>query len=308
MVKYSCMNERLSRELGNQESRLKPGETYDVENKELGIEIRERVTDEGLRIMRDVFSDLKDYTVFASTGIYLNFKDIGLENLQGRGIDLEQVKVPGDFDVNVYSREEFMRLRERLENVPNVRLKNDGQPKTLDTKAEVLDGHILMNVDTPTGPVMVKYPFEIFLESQIVRPELRQLTHTVRGLNTLTLEGLKKQYINNLSMESLVEKEAAPVITYLVEHQDELLPELRKYIADPEKFEASTYLREVSQRLRLTIDDLIHFYTLAELPEQERVEKASKTLAGIKSKSSKRRENIEMLGTLLKLEARTDRS
>ena len=105
------MNERSSHE-----GTPKP-KTYDVESKDLAPEIRREATDAAIDLMRDVFSGLEDYTVFASTGMYMNANKYNIPEID---------KIPGDFDANVYNEDTLHQVRERMSNVPGVAFDNGG--------------------------------------------------------------------------------------------------------------------------------------------------------------------------------------
>ncbi len=266
---------------------------YDVESKELDPETRRNATDTAIKLMSDVFSGIEDYTVFASTGMYMNANKYDVPELD---------KIPGDFDANVFNEETLHRVRERLANVPGVAFDNGGEYIPFPNGAEMLGGHIKMEIDTPKGPVHIKYPFEIFRETQIVRPDARFM-HKINGLNVLTFEGLKKQYIANLALELQVEKNAEAVITFLLQEglEQQLRPELMEYASDPEKFVPSQRLQDVAEHLDMTFDQIKDFYGLesqtndpSQLPRL-----TSKVITGLKSKADKRRENVEMLRDLL---------
>lgn len=269
---------------------------YDIESKDLAAEIRRKATDHAIDLMRDVFAGLDNYTVFASTGMYLNANKYGIKELD---------KIPGDFDANVFDEKTFKQVRERLENVPGVTFANEGKPIAFHGGAQMLGGHVMIEMESPKGSIHIRYPFEIFLETQIVKPETRKQTHQIKGLKTLTLEGLKTQYIANLAMESQIEKNTQQVIEFLLRDdvEAELRPELLDYTSDKDKFTPSQRIKDICQRLDLTFDQLATFYGVeSQIGDVSDLPRAtSKILTSLKSKAKKRQQNIEQLRELLNM-------
>lgn len=264
-------------------------EVIDVESPALAPEIKAEVTDTALDLMRDVFSGIDDYVIFASTAMYLQGRE--------RGIDTLDVP-PGDLDVAVSSEETLKRVRERLGNVPGVRFDNSGRFKQFKGEdAKVLSGTITMKVNTSEGRKTFSYPFEVFYQSRMVKNETASKGEKLRGLNVLNLEGLQKQYGENLKFESRVQQSADEVAKFLAN------PEIAQRLqAELAKAEPDPWVGELKKSLQLSDQDLQNFYKIKAEMDAAKADgtfdkkafdsKLATTLAGLKTKIPKRLKNV----------------
>lgn len=285
----------------------------DLESSKLPEEIKQQVTDKGLDILRTTFSHLDGYVIFASTGKYLHGKAKGIEELR---------KAPGDFDIAVFDDQTLDEIRRRFADVPEVQFLNVEQTAD-ERKAEknylthedvlsgrqvvfkpftneqtrALKGRIVIKVDEKISKYKLGIKFEIFSRTNVVDPRLQRYSETVLGLNTLSMEGLKKQYIRSESKETHVAKNRDAVRTLLDEEKIRLLFASDEPLTD----EARTIMEKIS----LTREDILAYYRLSKelsaIPEQEtdaREKKEieiSKLLSGFKTKIESRQASIQAL-------------
>jgi len=261
-------------------------------------EEQQRVTDRVIDKMRSVLRDIPDYALFASTAMYLNGKRLKALRDPGAG---ELLKVaPGDLDIAVGSMESLKRIRERLSNVPGVFFDHDGRFKQLPSgEAQVLAGSIIV----PTEKGDVKYDFEFFNENKIVPDEVRRNRVQVDGVYTLNLEGLQKQYLNNLELEGRVDRLTEQRMKALQQH-----PRIRSEIfSGAMSEEVATLLASMD----LAASDAKEFYALQdqidateEGPDRQAlISRRAIALTGLKTKLPKRIKSVE---TVARLRGRTE--
>ncbi|MBU1032442.1 MAG: hypothetical protein ABII13_05550 [Patescibacteria group bacterium] len=240
--------ERPAGELAAEMEVEKPPSTEDPD---IEPGLKEKAAETNLEAMRDVFRDIQDYAVFASTAMYLQGKEKQIPEL------LE--KKPGDFDATVFSEESLNKVREKLSNMPGVKFENDGQYiQFANEKAKVLRGRIRLGVENDGDLKEVDVPFEIFLDSRIVSKELPR--EEAAGLKTLSLEGLSGQYMNNLNYESRIKRTADSVLELLANPliKDEIIEQLQKVNAGQD---ADPLLQNISSEIDLTPEQIGSVYT-----------------------------------------------
>jgi hypothetical protein len=184
---------------------------YDV----LPVEEQQKITDRVLDGMRGVLRDIPDYAIFASTAMYLQGKRMRALKDPGAG---EFLKVaPGDLDIAVASRASLDRIRQRMANMPGVQFNNEGKYKQLPGERNlVLSGSVLVRERNAQGQVHdVKYDFEFFNESRIVTEDAFRKRTQIEGVSVLSLEGLKSQYLNNLSLETKIDRNVQDKVAFL---------------------------------------------------------------------------------------------
>lgn len=283
-------NPKIEKE-SNQERRIRS-----VEDPELSQEVRERITDLGLDIMKDVMDGV-DHTVFASTALYIHGKKHGLEDL---------TTTPGDFDANVVSESDLMRVRERLSNVPGVKFDRDGEFKTFPTdKSQLLSGEILMRLSEDEDEDYA-YPFEIFQDSFLLPKNIKRFQKKERGLTVLSLEGLKNQYEKNLAFETRIQDFVNTMERFFEQ------PEVQLAAFDMEEAlnEHGIDMADLEEQLEMSKKQMQEFYNLREVAnrsinreERENLEKDIVVLlSGLKTKIEKRKKNILLLQNLLRME------
>jgi hypothetical protein len=267
-----------------------------VEDPELSQEVRERITDFGLDIMKDIMNGV-DHTVFASTALYIHGKKHQLGEL---------VTTPGDFDCNVETVEELQRVRERLLKVPGIQLDRDGEFKTFPTdQSRLLSGEILMRLSEEDTEDYA-YPFEIFQDSFLLPDNIERFQQRERGLTVLSLEGLKRQYEKNLAFENRIQDFVDTMERFLLQPEINLAAfdmneELDKHEID---------MADLEEQLEMNKAQMQEFYKLRDSADRSINEKERealeqdivKLLSGLKTKIEKRKKNIHQLQELLKIE------
>lgn len=249
----------------------------DVSIEHLPVEVREKATEDMVQLMREVLRGLEKYAVFASTGLYLYGKRIDDASLR---------QPPGDLDVAVEDEATLHEIMQRLRNVSGVTFDHEGIARPFHDETRVLAGKVLMSVND----TIISYPFEFFQNSRIVNENVFRHREKIEGLNVLTLEGLKKQYINNLALETRILRAVDEVSAFLNEHAEELQQEgpLRDVVC-------TTY--------NLSDEQLHDFYDIQRRLSTERNEKErerlqsinSRILSGVKTKVAKRLRNVQQL-------------
>lgn len=272
------------------EVEMEKREIIDIEDPQTPAEIKKATADAGISVMREVLRGIDDCVVFASTALYL----------QGMSRDIADLQVPpGDFDATVAKEETLSHIQERLTNVPGVEFDNDGKWKKLAGGADVLTGKIVMTIQTSSGEKHVAYPFEFFLRTMIADASVLRHQERLSGLNVLTMEGLQKQYFNNLRFESRVGMSTERVATFLMDPSIER--QLQAFVSGTDDPEAQKMLDD----LCLTKEDVHKFYearnemmtSLSQSGEQleERLSDLATLLSGFKTKIPKRQKNLEQL-------------
>lgn len=215
----------------------------DDENREAAFEFaKKELVERGMEEFRDILQGIDDYSIFASTGLYLIGKKYDVPDL---------MTTPGDLDLNVHSKESFIDILKRLSSHPGCHLEqNGGQPYTVSTldKAWIVRGDMDLLIDGQTA----RYPFEVFLNSSLVPSEERFMTK-IEGFKTLTMEGLQKQYAKNLAVEKRIQEAADEVIMTLID------PEVRNILTGRE--EGEDY-EKIIRKLELKPQDATDFYKL----------------------------------------------
>lgn len=179
------------------------------------LEKRRQYTDMGLELMRTVLSDIDDYTIFASSAMYLHSD----RNEPGSEEQTMMNTPPGDLDIAMWSREDFDRFQQRVSNldrsdqVKRVEIDRKGKTKRLSGQTtETWGGVIVLNGDDGEEAA---YHFEVFLNTdnsdRLMDTTTRRLTTKRRGLNVLTMEGLQRQYTKNLELEHRVSDAAVRI-------------------------------------------------------------------------------------------------
>jgi hypothetical protein len=192
----------------------KEPEDPSVRFEDLPKEEQERLLPYALAGMRMALSGVKDYAVFASTAMYLNGERL---KEQGDEAGEELMTPPGDFDAAVFSEQSLEKIRSVLGNMQDkeashhVEFDHEGKYVTIPgEEMKKLAGKFVFNAEVKNGEETevkpVKYDFEFFYKSRVVSPELAQGRTLERdGLQILNLEGLQKQYENNLEFEGRIE-------------------------------------------------------------------------------------------------------
>ena len=137
------------------------------------------------------------------------------------------------------------------------------------------------------------YEFECFEKSSLViSEEILRLKTTIEGFSVLTLEGLTKQYQNNLELERRVKRETTLVMDHLLN--------------PTERFRLQTALSrgEDIQVYDLSSQELRTFYEQVKDQEQAKNDEEKETIqrkqiallsGGLKEKMYRRKENLEAL-------------
>jgi hypothetical protein len=185
--------------------------------------------EQGLKVFRNILSGVDDYTLFASTAMYLNGK-----RLAERGVSLgeEMERPPGDIDIAVFSREAMNRLTERIHGLPGAHINNEGRPKRIQGEdAMKLSGTVPVRFEVNGVEQQAEYEFEVYLNSSIVTPDVtRNNIRKAGGFNVLNLEGLRRQYERNLRVEGKI---------------DELVEQISQFLESDEPH-AQEFVREVT--------------------------------------------------------------
>ncbi len=217
-----------------------------VEDASLDTETKFAATDAGLVGMAEALKSIP-HAIFASTAKYLHGKEHSIPELLAR--------TPGDFDAVVFSEADLKLARNRLSNIPGVKLAHDGEFTTLPGGAQVLSGDLYVSVPTPNGEQVVAYPFEIFYNSVIVTKDITSGRVPMRGLSVLNRGALEKQYLKNLELESRIQQNVDAVATFL--RTDEVQAEVKAFLAAE-----STTTPVWLEKLALSPDELRDFYVL----------------------------------------------
>lgn len=173
-------------------------EVVSVEDPHLDPVIKRQLTEAALDIMRDVLRDT-DVVLFASSAMYVQGHAKGIPELQ---------QLPGDLDIAAGSEDAMNTIRERLDNVPGVTFDHGGELRPLGSDGSyTLSGTILMErADEDGANSYFTYPFEVFYRSVVTTPEVFARKEMVSGLPVPNLEGLQSQYLNNIALESKIDR------------------------------------------------------------------------------------------------------
>lgn len=266
-------------------------DVIDIEDPETDPEIKRAAADAGLALMREVLRGIDGYAVFASSARYL----------QGQAKDIPGFDAPpGDFDGAVWDRDTLRHIQERLANVPGVQFDRDGKWKRMGGGSEVMGGEVIMEVDTSEGRRKVNYPFEFFYGNFIVTQDVKRQRETVFGFQTLSLDGLQQQHLNNLRFENRVGANTQQVAKFLV--NPEVETQLKSLLSGDKDPAAEAMLK----RLDLTQNDLQEFYRMRDhivttsFSEsgdvlEEHISDLAILLSGFKTKIPKRIKDIRLL-------------
>ncbi len=247
----------------HEKPRKKEREIFEsVRYEDLSEPEKKQLTEIGLTIIQGVLDGVQDYTVFASTSLYLHGQKYGIKELAAQA--------PGDFDCAVESMQTLVRIRSKLSNVPGVEFENNGDFFKFPTdEARKLGGVIHVGLRTAEGIKKVPYEFEFFLNSFIIPDKPDEYQENIHGMKMLSLEGLQKQYQRNLSFEGKVFEETGHVVKFLLQPEIETI--LRAAIAekqahsdDPENAQIPQEAFRIIQHLDIGLDDLATFYKTKE--------------------------------------------
>ncbi len=336
-----AMNKELSEQFGSapiesgesEEGVIPMGEVIDSEAVELPEGMKQAITNRGIEAFRTIFDGLKNYVVFASTAAYL----------QGRKREIPELqRAPGDFDVAVFDERTFNEIRERLVRFAGVEFANNEPTEKEQKEAKrfltqddlakgramvvkhfpgestsVLQGRLIVEVTTEIGQQKFSIPFEIFLHSRMVDKRLHRYQDTAEGLNTLSLEGLQKQYLNNLEMESRLSKAVEKVQTYLDSEPIRTILwreiERKDALKVAGGYQPDSGVANLLLPMDLSLDDVERYFTLCPDPadraslnpaERQLHEEAVAKIfsGGLKTKLEKRQANATLLRDLQKLQ------
>ncbi len=256
----------------------------------LAEELRNEVVRSGMKEFRDILKGIDDYTVFASTSLFL---------IGDKYNEPELKTAPGDLDVNVDSKESFYKIHKRLSGHEHVQIEipegNDQESPFLKSAldgAMILRGFITLKCDGGE----TEYPSEIFQGSSIV-PADAEFKTNISGLNTLTLEGLKIQYAKNLDIEKRVDRTVREIEEALYSQESDIK-------------ESQARMNIVAEELDISVTELMDLFALrAHYVEREEGtespiyrKKVEGVLSGLKTKIKKRRENLELLQKMTGIE------
>lgn len=239
-----------------------------------------KILDELLAGMRDVVGPVRDYAVFASTAMYLNGEKIVA---QGDEAGRELMEPPGDFDAAVFELKDLDTIRDRLRRMPDVIFSNakkhpdtgeimhdadgevvyQGRPGDYATKPgediKILSGQRVFDVEIDGKKEKVAYDFEFFLNSRMVRQEAaRGNVIESHGLKILNLDGLQRQYDENLNFELKIDAQVKGVVDYLKSNA----PEVRQFkaemmaVQEDDNVALTEPTMEIMQRLDIPPEDM----------------------------------------------------
>jgi hypothetical protein len=211
--------------------------------------------EQGLNAFRNILKGIDDYTLFASTAMYINGMRLG-----ERGVSLgeEMARPPGDIDMAFSSREALMKFAERVNNVPGAWVANDGRPIRLQGEdAMKFSGLIPVEYQVNGETKKAEYEFEAFLNSNIVTPDVtRNNVRRMHGFNVLSLEGLRRQYEKNLRVEGNIDTNVEQISQFLVSDAPEAKAFVEEVQSAQSKSELSDKAREILNHLDVGIDDV----------------------------------------------------
>jgi hypothetical protein len=272
----------------------------------------ERIVEDSLVEVRDLLQGV-DYTIFASTALWLHGKVNGAPDL---------MRVPGDLDVCVPDRATMLEVRKRFLRHDDIAIDvppaGEGDGPFFVSK---LDGALIMKgyikVDGLPGGQNYDYPFEMFVDSFAVSkyPYDRQ---KVDGLNTLSMEGLRNSYKRNLEIESRMKRDIVKVEAFIRSDLEELFKngdesvevttehlDAQGHVVKTEADQVS--IKTIAEHLDLNDEDLLSYYKMIawlesgkddEGNEIDRVEirkKLDEIIGGMKLKIDARIANIELI-------------
>lgn len=242
--------------------------------------------EQGLNAFRSILKGIDDYTLFASTAMYINGMRLG-----ERGVSLgeEMERPPGDIDIAFSSREALFRFAERVQNVPGAWVANDGRPMRLQGEdAMKFSGLIPVEYEINGEKKKAEYEFEAFLNSNIVTEDVtRNNVRRMHGFNVLSLEGLRRQYEKNLRVEGAIDADVEMLSQFLVSEDPEAVEFVGEINKAKNKSELSDKAREILNHLSVDIDNVKEAVQLQheisklsqELEADQREEKLAKSVA-----------------------------
>ena len=141
---------------------------------------------QALDLLQEALCDCKGYLLFGSAALYLHAKTYGIEELD---------MTPHDIDIAVFDMESMKHVRDQLVCVPSVKFDHEGVFQSCETDDALrLSGMI------------GKMPFECFLHSLVMPDHAEEYRTEIRGLRTLNVEGLRKQYAKCVEFEKRLSK------------------------------------------------------------------------------------------------------
>ncbi len=213
-------------------------------------EIQVKILNQLLEGMREAVGPVRDYAVFASTAMYLNGEKLVTNGDEG---GKELMKPPGDFDAALWKLEDLDTIRNRMRRMPDVIFSNakkdeagkvmrdeageviyDGKPGEYGSlpgqDLKILAGKRMFDVEIDGKPEQVAYDFEFFLNSRMVQQDMaRGNTTEAHGLRILNLEGLQRQYQENLNFELKINSAVQNIVAELHTTDPEKLPLLKAF-------------------------------------------------------------------------------
>ncbi len=271
-----------------------------IEDESLPEDRRNEIVRKGIDFFRDVFTGIDDYTVFASTAMFLHGEKFDEAELQ---------KSPGDLDISIDSKQSFREIASRLSDNKSVVFDAPSDDDMRDGMFFIssLDGAAILR-----GSVMLdhegqlyEYPFEIFQDSVMV-PKENRYRHRISGMNVLTPEGLKIQYAKNLNLEKRI---------------DASVRELERFFFDSGYRTEVTSIEELMSSHGISIDILTEALDLSEeeirdvyklrasflaggngMLKEKYAKELERIFGGLKTKIEKRRGDLETLQKLVSIE------
>lgn len=276
-------------------------EVISIEDDTVPPEIKDRIVENGLDLFRGIFSGIDDYSIFASTALFLQGKKHHIDMFR---------ESPGDLDVNVHSKHSLDRIFDRLAQVPGIQFDFPKKGEGAEDRYFVsnLDGALILrgeiHMDTQDGTY--SYPFEVFCNSSLV-PSQDKDVRKVGGLQVLTLEALRTQYAKNLDLEKRFDASIRAIEQFLL--SGEVLEGIEKG-KDPFVALMDTYgvqIETLQERLDLEEQDMKDLYVLhakmmaaggnAEDPKYRKG--VEQTLSRLKTKIAKRLRDVNRLDALV---------
>lgn len=226
-----------------------------LEIEQVPEEAQREAIEKTLDNLREVFQGLRNYTLFGSAALYMNGRRLAE---RGTTLDAEIERTPGDIDIAVFKRDEMLELAKRLARVPGVELKNNGQPKRLAGEdAYRLKGVMEVPVEIEGEKTMVKYPIEAYLHSNIVTDRVANGTvRRMEGLNVLNLEGLRRQYERNLSVEGRIDENVEKMTNFLESSHPEAQAFVQDVLSAQHANELSGQSRSILDHWKINLSDM----------------------------------------------------
>ena len=272
----------------------------------LSVEIIEKI----LPILKEAFSGVKKYTIFASTALYLHARDLPQAE--------ESLKLtPGDLDVMFHDELALSHFIEKLSNL--------SQKNAAIDKVEFDDYHKLKpGDDTKASRGVInfrfndkeyQFPFEIFVNEigtdRILPPDVYNKSVPINGLTVLKTAGLRRQYIKNYNFEKQLYRRVDDIVRNFTEDPGmlKLMQKIFTERASAGAWPENSELDYILKHYNITADELALVYRLNEAlrnamvdNDMARIEELEGQLSSIlakkKSKVRKRARNIEALRAL----------